>query len=117
MPLVTIITIENVEDIALLIKGSWPHLSMVILPKQRHVYIPRPSIEVIRHRWQLLACVSLGEDGFGNKDVALLLQSLQQPQYTTSDSTELAVKPVEHLLSSKWSGSGSASVSMGLSRL
>lgn len=57
----------------------------------------------------MLACVSLGEDGngVGNKDVALLLQSLQQPQYTTLDSAELAVKPLEHLLSRKWSGSQS----------
>lgn len=68
--LVTIITIEHVEDIALLAKGSWPHLSMVILTKQRR--IPHPDIRVLRRRWQLLACVSLGESGLdlGTTDVA-----------------------------------------------
>jgi len=35
---------------------------------------------------------------------------LHQPQYTTLDSTELAVKPLEHLLSSKWSESQSLSL-------
>jgi len=39
-----------------------------------------------------------------------LLKSLHQPQYTTLDSTELAVKPLEHLLSSKWSESQSLSL-------
>ena len=61
--LVTVITVEHLEDIDLLAKGSWPHLSMVILLKQNHT--PYASIRVLRHRWQLLACVSLGEDGFG----------------------------------------------------
>ncbi len=105
--LVTIITIEHEEDIALLAKGSWPHLGMVILPSQTD--IPPQSIEVSRHRWQLLASLSLGEDayGLGTTDVVLLLKSLHQPQYTTLDSAELAVKPLEHLLSSKWSKSGS----------
>ena len=108
--LVTIITIEHLEDIPLLAKGSWPHLSMVILPKQSN--IPQPHMRALRQRWQLLACVLLEEDGFGlgDKDVALLLRSLQQPRYTTLDSAELAVKPLEHLLSSKWSGSQSLSL-------
>ncbi len=105
--LVTIITIEHLEDIPLLAKGSWPHLSMVILPKQRDA---RPDIGALRHRWQLLACVSLGERGFGlglgTTDVAVLLSS-QQSRYTTLDNTELAVRPLEHLLSSKWSESQS----------
>ncbi len=104
----SLVTVEHLEDIALLAKGSWPHLSMVILPKQRDAH---PDVEALRHRWQLLACVSLGERrfGLGTTDVAILLSS-QQPRYTTLDSRELAVKPLEHLLSSKWSESQSLSL-------
>lgn len=98
---VTVISLKHEEDIAWLIKGSWPHLSMVILHDQEYAYSRFSAL--LSHKWRLRARVNLSLRSFGAVDVVLLIEPLQHPQLRASDSYQLFVKPLKRLLHGEWS--------------
>jgi len=98
----TVLAIKHEADIGCLLKGNWPHLSLVIMRNQEYGY--SSYSQLLTTKWRLLARIDLSTRCFGSVDVVFLLQPLQHPQHVGHDKHRFYAQPLRHLLRKEWSG-------------
>lgn len=98
----TVLAIKHEADIGCLLKGNWPHLSLVIMRNQEYGY--SSYSQLLTTKWRLLARIDLSTRCFGSVDVVFLLQPLQHPQHVGHDKHRFYAQPLRHLLRKDWSG-------------
>lgn len=94
--LVTVVTVADEADMHCLLKGSWPHLSMIVMQHQEYGY--SSFSQLLKPRWQLLARIDLSTRCFGSVDVVLLVKPLEHPHQTTQGVYQIYVRPLRGLL-------------------